>query len=479
MHGRGQAERIVSIVPAVRRNAVDQRADSARQAHAPRIRDVDVVVLGADNRKPPAGAAIHGLEKRLVDGLLALWSINMQCPMMMPAMAKIEVIDNESALRQLSAQWNELSAAATPMQSPAWMLAWWDAYRAPQNRLYVLAARGDDGKLIGLVPWYQQTSLTLGTTLRFLGSGRACSDFQTILCNSADQTSVVASVVDWLSQVNRVPATSTAHKSQRWDLLDLEGVSSGDAVMQSFIDGMAARGHVTHRRPTENTWRLDVSGGWQGYLSRQSKTQRSQARNFINRFEKNAELTMRFSSEQPQHAEPMITALIELHQRRWQAVGQPGCFADPRMSAFFENAIREMLAQGQAEITLLERNGQPVAGHVWLTQSDALYMYQSGREPQEEPNRVGTIANALVIRWASENGFQMIDFLRGDEPYKAKLRAEPTLSHRVRVVARANFSELRHKVWLACRGLKSRLQELRKPNTNPPVNKEAAEEVVS
>jgi hypothetical protein len=48
----------------------------------------------------------------------------------------------------------------------------------------------------------------------------------------------------------------------------------------------------------------------------------------------------------------------------------------------------------------------------------------------------------------------VFDFLRGDEPYKARFGAQARPSVRIRVVPQLAAAQLRHNVWLAGIGLK-------------------------
>lgn len=389
-------------------------------------------------------------------------------------MLKIEVVDNETALGKCVDDWSQLAAAATPMQSPAWLRAWWHAHQTPQDRLAVVLLRDTLGAVVGLAPWYQSTSLATGTTLRFLGSGRACSDFQTVLCRSDMQGEVIGHLCDWLSRRPAHSSHAPCPTSPRWDLIDLEGLSANHPVMDAFLIAMRERGHMSHFRSSESTWRIDLAGGWQGFLSRQSKTQRSQTRNLVNRFDKSSDLNLQIASELNAQSDSIIETLMELHAMRWRAAGGQGCFAQPAMKNFFTDAMRTMIATGQAEIVVLRRNEQPLAAQALLVQAGQFYMYQSGRDPAEDAQRVGRIANLVTLRWMCERGATFIDYLRGDESYKSRMRAEPAASHRVRIVARANFPELRHKIWLACRVVKTRWQD-RKPSVIATQDDEVAE----
>lgn len=369
-------------------------------------------------------------------------------------MTTLEIIEDEVAFQQLAGDWQRLNDCS-PMQAFTWLNAWWQACKTPQDRLSILVVRQeDDSTVIGIVPWYRRSNVALGSTLRFLGDGRACSDFQTFLCQPNCRDEVLATVVAWLSG----QGSASAH----WDLLDLEGISINDPLMNAFAEAMSARGHVTHQRDTEHTWRLDISGGWDGFLAGQSKTQRNQSRNFVNRFDK-SDLQLRFASEEPDRVDLMSQELMRLHALRWQAVGLDGCFATSTMKEFFAHVMSAMVVQGVADISMLERDGRPIAANAWLIQDRTLYAYQCGRDPAEDSNRVGRIMQAVSVRWACQRGFEAIDFLRGDEVYKSQMHAQPTLCQRRRIVARAPLPQLRHNLWLACRDVKSRFDQLRKP----------------
>jgi CelD/BcsL family acetyltransferase involved in cellulose biosynthesis len=227
--------------------------------------------------------------------------------------------------------------------------------------------------------------------------------------------------------------------------------------MNEFQQAMSERGHVTHVRQTLNTWRLSLDGGLSGTLSRFSKTQARQVRNFLNRFDK-GDFALRHASKELPQIDFFIAELIRLHQLNWNALGQPGCFTSAEFRGFFEGVMQSMLPSGDAEIVLLEREGRAVAGFVWLLQDNIGFGYQCGRDPAEDEHRVGRILQAVSIRDNCQAGLVAFDYLRGDEDYKQQLRATPTVCQRLRVVARTRMSELRHSIWATCREVRSLLK---------------------
>ncbi len=362
-------------------------------------------------------------------------------------MASLEIIETESAARTLTYDWQHLNLPSA-MQSPTWALNWWNAFRTPADSLMILTFRDRSGSLIGLAPWYRRHSLITGSTLRMLGDNRACSDFQSVLCRTDAESEVIECLVAWLG--------GKIEPRTRWDLLDFDGVSSGDPVMNNFLNAMASKGHVIHRRTPTNTWRLPLDGAWDRFLAKQSKSQRNQIRNFINRFEKGG-YELRLASAHESQIDTLIQQTVDLHQMRWKACGHPGCFSDPRMHKFFVDVMRAMIQEGTGDVAVMTREGRPVAAHAWTTHEHVAFGYQCGRDPSEDANRVGRISQAAVLRVLCEQGMTAMDFLRGDEHYKQQLRGVPTGCQRVRVVARARMPMIRHNLWLACRDIKQRL----------------------
>lgn len=361
-------------------------------------------------------------------------------------MTRIDVVENLSELTQLVPEWKQL-ALPTPMQSPEWLVGWWEAFHSSNDTLHVLAVRDDTGLLIGLAPWYRREGFASGATLRFLGDGRACSDFQSLLCRTGRSEEVIGAVISQLAD----------ERTERWDLLDLEGIAGNDPVMNQFQNAMSARGHVTHVRQTLSTWRLSLEGGMDGVFEKFSKTQGRQLRNFLNRFDK-GNFAIRHASVERDQAEFFIAEVIRLHQLHWESNGQPGCFATIEFRNFFRSAMLSMLEKNMAEILLLEREGRVVAANAWLVQGNIGFGYQCGRDPEEDAHRVGRIIQSVALRENCRQGLVAFDFLRGDEQYKQQLRAEPTACQRLRVVARARMSELRHTIWATCREVKSLLK---------------------
>ena len=165
-----------------------------------------------------------------------------------------------------------------------------------------------------------------------------------------------------------------------------------------------------------------------------------------------------------------MDVLIDLHQKRRQMLGEPGCFASPRFTAFHREVARRLLLAGQLQFQLLELDGQTVAAEYQLASQGVTYVYQAGIDPQRLADEPGHLITAATVKRAIEQGGRAIDFLRGDEPYKAHFRAlaRPLLA--LRVVPNRTLPRLRNNLWLAGRSVKRWLNSTSDDSRPQPTN---------
>lgn len=359
---------------------------------------------------------------------------------------------NLEPLAPLAAQWDRL-AGGVPFRSWAWLSAWWRHYgdgcteQLPSGALYVLGVVDSSSNLVGIAPWYMERSASRGRVLRALGSGEVCSDYLSLLCQPEHAASVAASLAEWLMAAQHAPQAEPAGlHCHRWDLLELTAVDSDDAAICFLCDALEAHDCAVYRRPGPNCWRIDLPDSWQQYLAMLSKDHRKQVRRVCDRLLGPGRAVLRTVSSEEELLNAMAI-LTELHQRRRNLLGQPGCFASDRFAAFHRHVMQAMLGTGQLGLHWVELDGVAVAAEYQLVGGDTVYAYQSGIAPEALEYSPGALAHAATIRKAIEDGRRGFDFLRGDEPYKAHWRARPRPSLDIHVVPPRTSARLRHEVW--------------------------------
>jgi hypothetical protein len=366
----------------------------------------------------------------------------------------VELITRWDDLARLEQPWNSL-AGGMPMRSWDWLATWWKYYGNALRRqadcgerlnderqLHVLAvyrdvtpgAQSPARELVGIAPWYLDRTIVKGNVLRWLGGGEVCTDHLSLVCRPEEHEHVATQVAEALTTC-----------CDDWDRLDLGSVDASDAAIGALVAACEDSGCTVSCHAADNCWALDLPATWGDYLAAVSKSHRKQLR----RLERGVLESSRFGWHQVHSREELDAAwdiLVDLHQRRRRSLGEPGCFASRLFHDFHREVVERLLAKGKLRMSWLELDGSPAAAEYHFTDGSTTFAYQGGVDPErlaEEPGRLSTM---LCLRAAIAEGHQRMDFMRGDEPYKAHWRAEPRATYDYRIVPNRRLARLRDRV---------------------------------
>jgi CelD/BcsL family acetyltransferase involved in cellulose biosynthesis len=315
----------------------------------------------------------------------------------------VEVLTEDAALHALrpvwEALWRRAAERATPFQSPAWLLAWWRAFGTGRPR--VAALRGDDGRLLGLLPLYLLTEDS-GTKLLPIGIG--VSDYLDALLDPDAPLDAAA----------RLLAAALA-ASPEAACCDFVGLPPGAALREAAVPPDWRDEGV---RPSEPCPVLALPSG-AGLSEVLSRRRRAALRNARNRAERAGGIAVQTADAETLDA--CLDALVALHCARWDARGQPGgVLADPRVLALHREAAPGLLAAGALRLQVLRLGGVPAAAQYALLGGGGhrVLLYLSGFDAARARESPGAILLGELIAWALAEGWRELHFLRGDEDYK-------------------------------------------------------------
>lgn len=387
---------------------------------------------------------------------------------------RLRTIDD---LAVTASDWNALSRGV-PFRRHEWLATWWLHYgesamraalparnrgsgartfgdeRTPSRELYLLAVHDAAGQLIGLAPWYLERSLATGRTLRFLGDGEVCSDHVSLLAAEAQERCVAACIAEHLDG----PAAGA------WDAIVLEGVDASDGAVAALADELAERKAPVAWRQGLNTWRLTLPSSWDAYLRMLSRSHRGLMRRLGRRMLDTGRAVPTSIRDESGLADAWRT-FVDLHQRRRQSLGESGCFSSVAFNAFHEDVSRQLARSGMLQLDVLSIDGVPAAAGYGIVGGNVLHVYQTGVAPDLLHHDPGRLEAMVLIRTAIDAGLTAIDFLRGDEAYKAHLRAKPSPSVTLRIAAPRPAARWRHRAWLATDGLRRAVRQGLAPAT--------------
>lgn len=365
----------------------------------------------------------------------------------------VKTFDNFADLQNYRSRWEELAGDCV-FRSWVWQSTWWKHYES-DHQLKVLLVFDDEfnttcastsncqapepEKLVGILPLYAETSHTLGQVLRLLGDGEVCSEHLDLLCEPSHASEVALTLTEYLSS-----------HADDWDCLSVDTVAENDRHLGLLFTTAAEAGCEVVRSTGVNLWSIPLPATWEDFLAMQSKSHRKQLRQMKSRILE-SERTHWLPVSQMNQFELAWDRLIDLHQLRRESLGEPGCFASPTWANFHREVAQELLTSGQLRLSILELDGQPAAAEYHLASSTATFAYQGGLDPERRHDEPGQLSMILCVERAIAEGHQRFELLRGDEPYKAHWRAEPTPMVDVTVVSPRTISRLRHYSWNSLR----------------------------
>jgi CelD/BcsL family acetyltransferase involved in cellulose biosynthesis len=324
-----------------------------------------------------------------------------------------EAVTTAAALQALAPEWQALAAAcaATPFQSPQWLLPWWQHVgRGELASVAVRSAAG--GELVGLAPLYLFEGD--GSGLRKLFPiGIATTDVLDVLVRPGWQAAVLATVWDQLQAWAGL-----------WDVLEFPQLRPGAALLGL----QAPAGWRIERVPGEPNPVL--SGPVSRSMAQNLRTARTRAAR-TGRLE--------FARVEAGGLDGFLDRLVHLHGRRWSERGEAGVLDAPPVQAWHRAAMPQLQQAGLLRAWELRLDGTCLAAMYALADAPGAghrraYYYIGGFDPAHAALSPGTLLIGHAIEAARAEGLSAFDFLRGAEPYKYRWGAvdQPMLTLRLR-----------------------------------------------
>jgi len=295
-------------------------------------------------------------------------------------------------LNALEPDWWDLwrrTPAATPFQSPAWLIPWREFAPGP---LCVGAVFGE-GQLVALFPFYAERALS---GARLLPLGVSLSDYLDILVDPGwpEATAALAAFiadVDWrCCSFEELPPDACAESLPvPKNCEDLTGRHSACPVIalrggRDLTDCIPAR----RRRQLRRAWAAA---------------------------ERLGEVRIEQSEKE---SERFLATLFALHEARWRERNERGVLADAKVRRFHQAALPRLAAADLARCYTLTIGGQTAAAYYGLSNRGRAYAYLGGFDPAFEEASPGAILIGHAIAEAIGEGAGEFHFLRGREAYK-------------------------------------------------------------
>ncbi len=313
-------------------------------------------------------------------------------------------------------QWREVEAALSNrrlMCSSTWTETWLDHYGALVPHRFVIATRG--GQPCGMA------LLTTGVgqhegpfPLRTWHVGTAgepdadsvCIEYNSLLVRDEDRIDFARQLVDW---INSQSDCDQAH---------FDGFAA-DEIAHLLADNPQA---LVTRRPCRyfdlraareaNVEPIELLGPRTRASLRKSMRRLGQP---VGEWAASAE-----------RAEEMFHRMVERHQARWNAIGQPGSYASRRFREFHIDLVHRLVPIGAMGMyRVASPTGILGCTQVFIDDNRAVG-YQSGWSQQSGDASPGLVITYLCMAECQRRGLDQFDFMAGESDYKRRLSTHAT-----------------------------------------------------
>ncbi|RLS40229.1 MAG: GNAT family N-acetyltransferase [Planctomycetota bacterium] len=331
-------------------------------------------------------------------------------PVTSPSMLKLRVMDAKDRVAALTI-WRGLEqrVALPPLAaSEAWTRVWLDHYGETVRFWFIVAE--DEGQVRGICLYTESAErkaplLSLHT--HHLGTAgdpvqeSACVEYNSLLVEPAWRVAFQDAISHWLLtqsagdviQLDGFTAEETRELTAHWPAveirnrdskyLDLEVVRSSG---KDLIDHLGRSTRANLRRKLRDYG--DIETEWATTLSQ---------------------------------AEDIFAELIDLHQARWQAIGERGAFGSSRFRNFQRTLLSELFPTHRCVVFRARHQGSTVGALLLLVDRNRLLDYLSGLAAFDQKPSPGLVTHYLCQCAALQRGFSAYDFLVGDKRHKENL----------------------------------------------------------
>ena len=315
---------------------------------------------------------------------------------------------------ELENEWNELVEAG-PAQKPfmhfSVVKCWWETRGGgewPDGAQLNIVTAHRDGKLVGIAPLFFVADYEERASLLLLGSHEVF-DYLDLAARPEDLQEFISGLLPFLAQQPQF----------LWTSLDFYNLLDNSPTIKLLENEAQKLGWQYNLEELQPSPYILLEGDWEAYLAGVKKKQRHEIRRKIRRFEE-LELSQRWYFVEDK---AVLDEEMEIFLDMMEQDSGKQNFLTQEMRGYMHKIAHCYFEAGYLLLAFLELDGQKIAGKMLFNYDKRLWAYNSGVNQDFNEHSPGWVLLGYLIHWATENGFEMFDFMRGNEEYKYRFGA--------------------------------------------------------
>lgn len=327
---------------------------------------------------------------------------------------QLTVHQQSNLFEDLRPEWNDLlhrSPSDRIFSTWEWQVTWWNAYQPGQ--LWVITCRDDDGRLIGLAPWFIEDHPVRGRVVRSIGCVEV-TDYLDVVIDAAYIEPVLGCLAAYLHE----------HRAA-FDVVDLCNLPEESVGYTRFPAVLDQHHFQVTVKQQEVCPVIHLPDTWDGYLEQLDKKQRHEIRRKLRRAEGETGVLDWYIVGAEHNIDDEIERFLALMSASHPE--KASFLKDDRNVAFFRQVMPLLYENGWLQLSFLRVNGVAAATYLNFIYHQQVLVYNSGLLPGEYGHlSPGIVLLAYNIQHAINSDCGVFDFLRGNEIYKYRMGATDT-----------------------------------------------------
>lgn len=326
------------------------------------------------------------------------------------------IITNIEEISMMKNEWNQLlkeSFFQTPFLRNEYLVAWWKHKGGGEWEnafLSILVARDNNKKLLGVAPFYITETTNKKNVLRLVG-GIEISDYLDILAKEENFIPFWEEVFEKIFEKD----------FPKWDVLEFFNIWEKSPSVEQITNLALLKNLHFKKEVFQPCPQIFLPESWDIYLnSLNTKFKKNLTRRI--RMAENNYIPVNWEFVNINDFDKRLDEFFEL----MATDPEKHLFLTNKMHTQMKAIVSSAIENGIMQFVILKLDEKMIAGLLYFDLDNKLWGYNSALDFSNLDLSPGLVLKGYHLQWAIEHGYEVYDFMRGNESYKYDFGAKDT-----------------------------------------------------
>jgi len=344
----------------------------------------------------------------------------------------IRQITSTEEFRELELEWSTLfqhNIIQTAFLTWEWLFSWWQIYGI-NKELWLITAY-QNYKLVGIAPLMLEERIKYKIKHRIICSlGTPQIDIGGFIMSKRPQL-IIAAISEFLIE-----------KKHCWDLVEFNQFQENKSEIQYLAPYFKKADYQISQKSNLHFY-IYIEKDWETFFSQFSQNLRGDLRRRLRRIKEYGKITFVHHSGSEVTWDD-INTMFQINEYGHY----PLLYHSQKEVAFQRELFGAMKNKGWLDVFLLFLDDHPIAYRYGFTLNNKYEDWRNGFDTRHKKHAPGKVLLLLTLQESAKQGYNIIDFLRGEEEYKMRLPSHVNRHIKLRLAASKKLTTTISYIWV-------------------------------